>query len=206
MRGRILIAAIFLGLSPPVMAESTVDFMGLTMGAPLTAAECPIKKIGTMAVYDSPPRSVLPCWQRFGYADPIGPSPDISRDGVVWLQVDGSKYPPGISWKLTVCIKNGNIVGILADTSGADRQEMLLALLSKKYGPPTTSEVEAMQNAFGATFNGISASWVKGDVTIALEGIANQMDSGYITVMTEAGTKLFNDAVEKLRNPSGASF
>ena len=89
--------------------------------------------------------------------------------------------------------QDGTVDGIDIFTGGFSYQTAALKALVDKFGSPTRFINGKVQNRAGASFDSINAFWVKPDYEVDFVGVAQDLDSGDISVST---TKL-HQAVER---------
>lgn len=77
---------------------------------------------------------------------------------------------------LRVWTIDGRIEGVDFGTHGAAAQAEALQALTAKWGSPTAQDVTHLQNAFGAHFDGITATWRFSDLNIDFIGIQDLLD------------------------------
>ena len=78
-------------------------------------------------------------------------------------------------------------------TKGIPRQDFIMLDLKDKYGPPTTTTVETVSNAYGATFQSITAKWQFDGLEVNFFGSMYTLDSGLLLIGTPEGVKAYFD-------------
>lgn len=197
--------------APPAKAQSATDskppalptdFLGLTLGQPIVMPECkPLK--GSRELYagywDQP---TLPCWQSsLGFDGYKGEKPSPPEDGEYAVEFGLKGVPAGVESEARFTISGGVLQAIDATTQ-PDRQAELQALLSGKFGKPSTSNVSEQQNAYGAQYQAIDSVWADPSTVIIFNGRLD-LDSGYVLARTRA----YHDAeTTRLKSLSAPSF
>ena len=161
--------AIILGLCAFSGAHAAGSFFGITLGAPFAVRECGLDDYG---LSDRP-------------LDVCSRSADAAHHpwGAIThsVQFVGSYSSIGIK---TIFVKefNGRVVNIGAATFGESAQNRLLADLTRKFGPPTSSHGSLKQNGYGAKFLSLHATWKKPGYTVTFDGLAGSRDAGEIDI------------------------
>ena len=140
--------------------------LGVTLGAPPPAhANCPDRMIG---VRDA-------CYRA-----------DLARaDQRTLILYD--KIPSFTSGRLHLHLaSDGTVDGIDIMTGGLSSQSAALQALIVKFGSPTKTVTSKAQNLAGASFDTVSAFWVKPDCEVDFVGVAHSFDDGDISVSTTA--------------------
>lgn len=165
-------------LSVPAMASEPASVFGIEFGKPLTLPECSYQMGGGMKLYDT--------LQRAECQEPARPD---RAAGVTWAPVN---FPPDSAptiakWTyINAYMLNGIVEGIEFPTAGVSSQDIVLAQLKQKFGPPSTQSSRRAQNAMGATFQVIEAEWHSGTITVSFHGALDQFDKGRVEICRKA--------------------
>ncbi len=62
--------------------------------------------------------------------------------------------------------------------------ERILAMLSEKYGKPTSFKPESIQNRMGATFENATAIWSMPNGKLRIEKYAERIDEGFVDIVS----------------------
>jgi hypothetical protein len=158
------------------------DALGFEFGKPLALPTCKVTSTsGAITFYAS--ATAHPCLQPGGLK-PGGPAapragfihfpaserPDIASSERIGYQLDAS----------------GNLALLVIGTSGHASQERVLQALVTKYGQPSIRAAVPMQNAIGAKFDSIRATWSDGTLDVAFVGVGGSIDSGSVVIGTPA--------------------
>lgn len=84
---------------------------------------------------------------------------------------------------------NGKVVAVLVATMGERVQDDALAALVAKFGKPTATGVEPLQNAFGAQVRSRRASWKLPTATLKFTGVAGDMMWGHFALESQQYTQ-----------------
>jgi hypothetical protein len=132
-------------------------------------------------VYEQP---TIPCWGDEVVLNQNDPLP--SGDFEVGIAIDRRNAPIGIASQRVVVV-NGKVAGVTISTTGNDAQADLLAALTAKFGKPSWTQADTLQNRMGASFDRVSARWKLEGLDVSFLGMGSRVDSGIITVYTPDG-------------------
>ena len=186
----------------PQRPERTA-LIGFELGQKIAIPECSKERSYGMVLYTVPPQD-FPCWRNTSGARntlktepdfPVGPMHNGRHD----VLLDPSRIPSGIEDEASLLLIDGSIEEVWLRTSGPDSQELIFQQLVAKYGEPDVSNVQHLQNAMGATYDGITATWRFQAMTMNFVGVIDH-ESGAIVAVTKAGTAFMNE-----RNPPPAA-
>ena len=127
---------------------------------------------------------------------PHGPRYDGNSD----IELGSTAVPAGVSPTATIMLLDGKPEQVSLKTDGMEQQERLYALLVAKYGTPTQSNITQLQNAMGARYQGIEASWQLKNMTVQFYGMLDSPREGYIIASTTKGSKWLSDRQPKSSN------
>jgi hypothetical protein len=147
---------------PASAAEITV--LGLKLGAPLTLPRCAN-------------RDTKPCIS----------SSDLAyrnaKQGEKVVHVDNVN-PPFAKYDPEVRLLAGKIEAVGIYTQGVSTQQAAYDALVEKFGNPLSVEQIPVQNAFGAQYKIIEATWQTVDVSVEFRGATDTLTMGWIFVQT----------------------
>ncbi len=190
MRSLIILAAALFAV--PASAEPSI--FGIEIGRPLPFAECQ-PATDPRRFYRGNPRAGAsfpyanstdaPCFER---TVPHALSAAPVRDE--WIEV---AYPPN-PWpeiskrnKISVRVIDGAVERIVFSTAGARTQNLDLAALRTRFGEPSSTATQVVQNAYGAAFNQIAVIWQLGDVSVTFLSPSTVIDNGVVTLTSSKG-------------------
>lgn len=162
-----------LALVATTATAADLSVFGFTLGEPLRLPECHYRLSGSMKLYDTIPAQTC-AWEAMkvnGYAEP--------QRRIIFSE----REAPAIvaNWQAIALERNGRLLGIEFYTGGAKAQDLVLAQLTAKYGPPASAAASAVQNMAGATFDNVDAVW-HGPVEVTFWGTFRRLDSGRVTI------------------------
>lgn len=175
-------SAILLALCGHAAAQQPpIAIYGIEVGAAINAPECQKTTLGNSVSYA--PSTPSPCMR--GASATAGPG-DFSNGGfMAFPWGDAPKYA---ATNMVGISATAGIVGVVrVSTTGYRVQDLMLADLTAKYGRPTSSKTVPFQNAMGARYDGIAASWDLGPYQIEFLGMTTATDAGSLLVGTKAG-------------------
>lgn len=164
------------------------DIAGIELGKAMVIPECRKEEYHYSIVYATDNAS-YPCFKNsLGAGNslktkadlPHGPKYDFS-----WaIELGSAAVPAGVSSAAFIWMIDGTPENIILETGGLEEQERLYALLVAKYGTPTRSNISQMQNAMGARYQAIEASWGLRSMTVRFYGMFDNPKKGAITAST----------------------
>lgn len=177
-----LLLAIMLTAAPAYAGD--IQIFGFRFGYPLELPECPYRRAATLPTKLYEILVPTTCyWDANQHSDFATPVKRI---------VFSEKEAPAIvkNWQMLALELNGRIAGIQFLTGGINTQEIVLAQLISKFGPPTSSSKRSIQNAYGAVFEAVDVSWKADDIIVTFEGVIDRIDFGRVRVETPAAVEL----------------
>jgi hypothetical protein len=138
-----------------------------------------------------------PCWKDSSGARgtlataadlPHGPRYNGSQD----VQLGAAAVPAGVAPVARILMIDGKPEEVWLTTDGPDSQGRLYQLLVAKYGKPDSTNLEQLQNGYGARYDGISATWRFQNMTLEFDGVLSH-DSGAIVARTAAGAAFMRE-------------
>lgn len=175
--------------------EGLIAF-GLRLGEPFNVRECKLNS-GSYSGYFG--YEVMP---RPGTGPCLKFSTSNDRDSQNYTAT--LEWPLGESPRLTtgmlVSVIDGNLEGVGFNTSGVSTDEMVLDMLIKKYGQPTTLQRGTVKNGIGNTFPAIVAGWSTQKLDIVYQSIATKIDSGLVNIDTKKNSARRKAILEKYQN------
>jgi len=179
-----MVVALALGVLAGAASATDLSVFGINLGQAPTLPECPFRLSGgRLKLYDTLPAAT--CIQDArpltGYGQPArevtfgrGEAPTIAKWGRAFLLQDSS----------------GQVIGIHFLTLGLQTQDVVLAQLKAKYGPPTTITPRTIRTAVGGPFETFDAKWVFEDLIVNFRAADGAIDRGDVTVDLPAGATL----------------
>lgn len=160
------------------------DIAGIRIGQAANLQECEKEKTYGRIDYKSFPSNV-PCWahtiyEREGLS--LGSKGKMPKDGTLQVELGTKNVPEGVLNSAEVKVIDGKIEQIELTTFGSSYETGILELLRQKWGKPNISNVQELQNGFGAKYHGIEAQWLFGDFTVAFFGVMTKPDEGVIII------------------------
>lgn len=80
---------------------------------------------------------------------------------------------------------DGTINFASVETGGAKYQEEIFDLLTTRYGKPSAIKRSVVQNAFGAQFEKIEATWSLNDGSLIFHGVEERIDHGSMGLVAQ---------------------
>ena len=157
--------------SAPALAATTV--FGLPLGEPLRLPECPTRVIAGMAEYVTQPP--VTCYHA---PHKLNGYPEPARR-IIFSQAEQPLIVK--NWQAVALEQDGVLVGLEFHTGGVSSQDVVYRELVQKFGQPSSRYTEASQNAMGARFDVINASW-DGAVVVTFYGALGKLDDGVVTI------------------------
>jgi hypothetical protein len=154
---------------------------GIEIGAPLPLTECPRKEIAGSVMYGV---AAQPCVQ--DTFPKVGVP--LDRGGGLIVFPPGQS-PAGSAWnRIGVVLLDGRVGALVVSTAGLHTQQQVYDTLVAKYGEPSQKSLLPVQNALGAKFESIVATWDRGEnLQVLFRGTSGRIDSGEILIGTHAG-------------------
>lgn len=180
---------------------AAADVFGMQLQAPFTVPECAFEKLGKSLVYKL--TQARTCYQR---SRGIDPSRDIGKPLTTdTVEIKWQEYPRIVSagGYAFATVIDGNLEGLSFNTLGIISQDRDLQLLVEKFGQPTKLARPQLQNAYGAQYLGILASWDL-DESISFES-AVSVNSGTVIIDTPKG-EAFRKATLARYAPKGPAL
>jgi hypothetical protein len=162
-----------------MQTESHSTVYGQQLGKPLSIPECPAEKISKKIVMYTGDSKVL-CFERETETTTVPLNGEKLINGSVWLLAPQGQLLGAIN---RARIVDGKLDQVSFSMAGAEEQDYIFGILVKKYGDPTTKNINHMENGYGARFDDIEATWSLPDVKVILRG-AITMDEGSVTIET----------------------
>jgi|SRR5579872_5244514 len=165
--------------------ESRNTVYGQEFGKPLTISECPVTKHGKSAWYTDISSAKELCFQVEGETTlvPLNGKPLINAR--VRLLAPNGQLLGGVTEATVV---NGNLDRLTFTTAGTIDQEQILSILTKKYGEPTGKKVKHVENGYGASADGVFATWELPSVKVIFMG-ALTLSEGKVVIETPRSEK-----------------
>lgn len=94
----------------------------------------------------------------------------------------------GYGAPIDATVVNGKIESMSLFTTGLKSQVDVLGQLTAKFGNPSRINQDEVHNAFGAKFDSISASWLRGPQgSVVFHGVFQDTETGVIEMTSPAG-------------------
>jgi hypothetical protein len=165
-------------------SAQTESIFGFELGKPLALADCPFRlsPISQTKSYEvtTPTTCIKDAHTLNGYGQEVRKIKFSESDKPLIVKY-GRAYP---------LEANGVLIGLHFLTQGLDLQDVALDQPTQKYGKPTTIKKAIVQNAMGATFESINASWRLKGVNVTFDGLAGQVDYGEVYIDLPQATEL----------------
>ena len=155
----------------PQAPPPSKEIAGITLGDTLNIPPCKSSK-----AWETEER----CWRYYDHENKKA-SGDPPKDEALKVVFPDDALPTGLLNVTDVVLINGKLESIEFRSLGSSFQEGLYQMLVKKWGAPQTSNVQQLQNGFGANFSSIEASWTFNDFGILFLGLTTP-DSGLISI------------------------
>src|SRR2546427_148068 len=153
----------------PVKELPSKQIGGVELGQPANLQECEKERAFGSIRYKYEPTNT-PCWQAsiFDQGGKLKLEPrEMPQSTSVEVNFGRKAIPDGIYFVGKVTTIAGKIEDVTLETQGIDRQQEVYELLTAKWGQPSSTNVEKLQNGFGARYDSVEAFW-------ALQGISIQ--------------------------------
>jgi hypothetical protein len=182
--------------------QTDLSVFKFQLGKPLNIPECSlVKEFRDSYRYRGADPDV--CFERMSSS--ISPSVASLTDGGVEIRFPAGGVPDIIANNPIVGIViQGNLEGVGFTTAGVQDGERVLKILKDKYGEPTDIKIGSAGNLMGATFPTITAGWVLPGLTVRFKSVANNFDTGTVTVDTPKASAFKEALIRKL--PSGPTL
>lgn len=155
---------------------------GFELGKPLNLPECQFKMISTAKLYDQTPAKT--CTENptkiDTYAQPVR--------RIIFSRAEAPEIVK--NWQMIALEAGGNLIGLEFFTIGSATQNLVYQTLVQQYGQPTSKDLRAVGNSFGASAQAVSASWVTQQITVTFDGILDRLDRGRVLIDTPEATAL----------------
>lgn len=165
-------------------AAVDLTMAGIQLGANFPYPECEKIKIGASSSYVI--ASTKTCFR-----DAVQlPGDDGGFAATIVLAI--GSYPRIVKngWLTVLVTRKGRIAGVNFTTHGIDSQVQDIAVLTEKYGEPTSRSSEKVQNRLGATFDSSVLTWKSPDLTVSYFATVGQLDSGALFADTPEAAPL----------------
>lgn len=155
-------------------AEESV--FGFLIGKRIEAPECPSKTIAGRKYFDV--LSPYTCaWDEERKPNDLLPS------RIVVLAADSA--PPFMKGLFRAYLKDNLFAGARFSTFGIKSQEEAFVQLTGKYGQPSSITKSKVQNLAGASFEAITAEWIRDEIVVTFRGVTDKIDLGEVQIETK---------------------
>jgi hypothetical protein len=187
------LAVILVCCSPLVIAQTTANqktesrntVYGQEFGKPLTISECPVTKHGKSAWYTDISSAKELCFQVEGETTLVPLNGKPLNNARLRLVAPNGQLMGGVTEAKVV---NGKLDELTFTTAGTLNQEHILSILTEKYGEPTEKKVKHLENGYGATVDGIFATWELQSLKVTFMG-ALTLSEGKVVIETPRSEK-----------------
>lgn len=186
--------------------RDSVDIAGIALGRKIQIPECKKERRQGMILYATESQA-YPCFEdvrgaRGTMKSQAGLPEGSDYDGVTSIELGSAAVPAGVSPKANILMLNGVPEEVSLSTDGVESQDRLYALLIEKYGQPSETKEVQLQNAFGAQYRSIEASWALRRINVHFFGMLGSPSEGSII----AGTARAREFFLTRRNEAASSF
>lgn len=142
-----------------------------------------------------------PCWQASIFDQggklklELGEMPQNTS---VEVNFGRKAIPDGIYFVGKVTTISGKIEDVTLETQGVDRQQEIYELLTAKWGQPSSTNVQKLQNGFGARYDSVEAFWALEGISVQYIGMLNH-EQGMIIFRSDASNAQMRERDKKLR-------
>jgi len=194
----VLMGCVWAQSKQPAELPSAPDMtvFGLQLGSDLVLPEC--KKTSSDGKLDFHYEIISRVWC-YRRTDPN----NQSQLGNEYVQIEvpfADRTPVFPANEIIGCVLNGKLEGMAFRTLGLVTQPDVLAKLSAKYGKPTTSATNEVQNLMGAKFESVYATWQFSNLLVEFQGTAGSLNQGSVSVRTPLGKAAYETAKKQLLN------
>lgn len=173
--------ALALALLAGSAGAQEVEFLKIKVGAP-PPPQCPVEEMAPgVRMYRNAPDGSS-CVKPFAAIEPapLPTGPKYTLDAMVPSAPRGTQ-------RVTLTVLDGLVESVNVTTNGYSSQASILKALEDRFGAPESSSANPVQNAMGASFEALQASWAVGHVGIRFNGILGRIDRGSVRVSTPKG-------------------
>lgn len=184
----------------PVKELPSKQIGGIELGQAANLQECEKERAFGSIRYKYEPTNT-PCWQASIFDQggklklDLGEMPQNTS---VEVNFGRKAIPDGIYHVGKVTTMVGKIEDVTLETQGVDRQQEIYELLAAKWGQPTSTNVERLQNGFGARYDSVEAFWALQGISIQYIGMLNH-EQGLIIFRSDASNAQMRERDKKLR-------
>lgn len=184
----------------PVKELPSKQIGGIELGQAANLQECEKERAFGSIRYKYEPTNT-PCWQASIFDQggklklDLGEMPQNTS---VEVNFGRKAIPDGIYHVGKVTTMVGKIEDVTLETQGVDRQQEIYELLAAKWGQPTSTNVERLQNGFGARYDSVEAFWALQGISIQYVGMLNH-EQGLIIFRSDASNAQMRERDKKLR-------
>jgi len=184
----------------PVKEIPSKQIGGIELGQPANLQECDKERAFGSIRYKYEPTNT-PCWQASIFDQggklklDLGEMPQNTS---IEVNFGRKAIPDGIYFVGKVTTIAGKIEDVTLETQGIDRQQEVYELLTAKWGQPSSTNVEKLQNGFGARYDSVEAFWALQGISIQYVGMLNH-EQGLIIFRSDASNAQMRERDKKLR-------
>jgi hypothetical protein len=184
--GIVAVAMITVVVASVAWGQTTAPSMtvfGLELGKPFTVPECSLHKLGRKDyVYAGDDKAV--CFELNFVHHKSDPRSIPVTDGAVALRFPIEQ--PMVVRDVAASVIKGNLESVEISTAGISDESVILDMLVKKYGKPSSSSEGSAQSAMGAQFPTLLAVWhfSDPDLTVLYKSVDGRFNHGSISIQT----------------------
>lgn len=168
-----------------VWSREPRSFMGVALGEPFTAPECPMKDTPypDSIDFDAIRQAGVTCFDNSmrKYRSTTGVDPQGQ------IQILGPAL--GIGYTAHAWLEQGRVMSISLTFDSQNFQEMA-DLFTQRFGEPTTNESSNVQSMAGAIYPQTELTWVGEKTSIVIERRGARVDSGFADIQDNELTQL----------------
>lgn len=184
----------------PVKELPSKKIGGVELGQQADLQECEKERAYGSIRYKYEPTNT-PCWQASIFDQggklklELGEMPQNTS---VEVNFGRKAIPDGIYHVGKVTTIAGKIEDVTLETQGIDRQQEIYELLTAKWGQPSSTNVQKLQNGFGARYDSVEAFWALEGISIQYVGMLNH-EQGLIIFRSDVSNAQMRERDKKLR-------
>lgn len=171
-----------IGLPAKVNQTPVFEFMGIEVGGAL-GPECPVEHLPYAGAVYKTDTATTACWMASNMRS--GSETNLRNNAELRIVPMSNKRPLGTG-AVFASVVGGKVAGLTVSTDGFVHAQEIFEQLKLKLGKPTTEDTVQVVSGVGAKFTSPRASWDLPGVQVQFNGIVNAVNTGIITVRTNA--------------------
>ena len=189
---KLVVASAMLFLASTNASAATDDqltIVGIRLMEPINIPECgtftdPAKFRKKYGTYPYAPPTAGPCYRRYDRSK-SGTNEPMAFENIEIMFPTTSA--PAIGFGFTALVLDGKVQAMKWITRGQAQQGAVFEALKTKFGAPSATTADTLQNGFGAKYDSIRATWsLPQTITVTFQGIGDRIDQGKVEIMSEA--------------------